>query len=235
VPRSELPKAFTPETLRTMDRRRVRQLSRPGNGVLSADEQREFDAALRVLMQEQASKLQQSLRRFGPDRADEFDPELRRSYLRTQARLAAQAERARSTFPGLDDANVDALPEPSPVDSEGDERSDDDEEDDETLASLESDIEQTSDLLVLLERIATIEQEQLEHHKAQELRDVRGVFFALVVSVAVIVAGVAPVVDAMPSQRWLILAWTAVVCGTAGLVYALVRAVQLRGDDGETE
>jgi hypothetical protein len=234
--RSELPDTFTPDTVRDLDIRRVRQLSRPGNGVLSPEEQQEFDAALRDVMQEQSGRLAHSLRRFDPDRAAGFDPELRRSYLRTQARLAQQAERARRAFPELATELEDAAPPTAletPTEEEPDEISD--AKDDDTLAELESDIEEASDLLVLLERIASIEQEQLEHHKAQELRDVRSVFFALVVSVAVIIAGVSPLVDADPSQRLYILGWTAAVCVTAGVVYAIVRAVQLRGDEADTE
>jgi len=57
------------------------------------------------------------------------------------------------------------------------------------------------------------------------------VYFAVVVSVAVIVSGVAPLVAAEPSQRLLILGWTALVCLTAGLVYAAVRAAQSHRSD----
>ena len=48
-----------------------------------------------------------------------------------------------------------------------------------SLGALESEIEQTSDTLEILERIASIQQQQLEHQRTQVLRDVRGVFFAL--------------------------------------------------------
>ena len=51
-------------------------------------------------------------------------------------------------------------------------------------------------------------------------------FFALLVSVAVIVAGVAPLVEAEPHERTLIVLWTLVVCAVAGVVYAVVRAAQ---------
>ena len=51
------------------------------------------------------------------------------------------------------------------------------------------------------------------------LHDVRGVFFALVVSVAVVVAGVAPLVQADADERRLIVFWTLAVCGAAGIVY----------------
>ena len=236
VDRSELPATFTPETLRDLDFATARVLARPGNGVLTAEEQKEFDAAFREVMRDPTGRLQQSLRRFGRDRAEHLDPELRRSYLRSRARLEAQAERARTSFPQLssDLGETPSAPEVAPGPEDGSARDDeerDEASDDMSLASFQSEIEETSDSLVLLERIASLEQEQLEHHRAQALRDVRGVFFALVVSVAVIVAGVAPLVGAEPHDRVLILLWTAVVCLVAGLVYAVVRAVQSRRVD----
>ena len=227
--RSDLPEVFTPETLRGMDLSTVRRLSQRDNGVLTAEEQRDFDSALRAVMQEPTGRLQHSLRRFDRNRADALDPELRRSYLRTRDRLRAQAERARVAFPQLStDIEATTLEPPTSPASPAGEVTDDD-TDDISLASFESDIEETSDSLVLLERIASIEQQQLEHHRDQALRDVRGLFFALVVSVAVIVAGVGTLVGADPSDRLLILGWTALVCVTGGLVYALVRAAQSRG------
>ena len=45
-------------------------------------------------------------------------------------------------------------------------------------------------------------------------------------SVAVIIAGVAPVVEAEPHQRLLMLLWTAAAIAVAGLAYALVRGAQ---------
>ena len=99
-----------------------------------------------------------------------------------------------------------------------------------SIGELESEIEQTSDTLEILERIASIQLQQLEHQRTQVLRDVRGVFFALLVSVAVIVAGVTPLVEASPDDRRLILVWTLVICAAAGVVYAIVRARQSKGD-----
>ncbi len=242
--RSDLPATFTPDTLRDMDLSTVRRLSRPNNGVLTESEQRDFDAAVRTVMQEPASRLRRSRQRVDPGRAEALDPELRRSYLRAQARLNAQAERARASFPQLSTELDDTTPDPSdrsdrPARSEPSTPTDepdqaaDGETDDTTLGTFEAEIEETSDTLVLLERIASIEQQQLEHHRAQALRDVRGLFFALVVSVAVIVSGVAPLVAADPRRRLLILAWTAIVCVIAGVVYAVVRAVQLRTTDAD--
>lgn len=60
------------------------------------------------------------------------------------------------------------------------------------------------------------------------LRDVRDVFFALLVSVAVIVSGVAPLVQAEPRERRLIVLWTLAVCAFAGVVCAAVRLVRSR-------
>jgi hypothetical protein len=58
------------------------------------------------------------------------------------------------------------------------------------------------------------------------LRDVRGIFFALIVSVAVIIAGVAPLVEADAHDRRLIALWTLVVCVVTGVGYATVRSTQ---------
>ena len=104
--RSDLPATFTPETMRELDLATLRRLSQRNNRILSADEQRDFDMALGEVMREHTDRMQQSLRRFDPDRAEGYDPELRRSYLRTRARLAAQAERARTSFPQLDAISI---------------------------------------------------------------------------------------------------------------------------------
>src|SRR4029079_14196552 len=139
---------------------------------------------------------------------------------RTEERLAAQARRTRQTFPQFTgDWDVAGEPlAPKSPDAPGEQ------DDGISLGALESEIEQTSDTLEILERIATIQEQQLEHQRTQVLRDVRGVFFALLVSVAVIVAGVSPLVQASPDERRLILVWTLAICATAGVVYAIVRA-----------
>lgn len=221
--RADLPAVFTPETVRRLDMRTVSRLSRPRNGVLSADEQRAFDDALRIVMQDTTDRLDQTLRRARRPGPTDLDPDLRRSYVRARARLASQARQAQENFPELTrgwgappdtpDATSTPATEADPVD-------------DVSLGSFESAIEQTSDTLEILERIASMQQQQLEHQRSQTLRDVRGLFFALLVSVAVIVAGVAPLVEAAPRQRRLILVWTLVVCALAGLGYAVVRAAQ---------
>ena len=228
IDRSQLPDEFTPETVRRLGFRTARVLADPGNGILSADEQAAFDRALREVMQGSGDRLGRT-RRIPTD----VDPQLRRSYLRTQQRLEAQAQRARRAFPQLagdwrpdDPARGDEprpVDEPTPVEAEA-------AEPDVSIGAFEDDIEQTSDTLEILEQIAGIQRQQLEHQRSQLLSETRGLFFALAVSVAVIVGGVAPLVEASPHDRRLILLWTAAICAVGGLAYAAVRAVQGRSD-----
>jgi hypothetical protein len=217
-----------------MGMRTARFLARPNNGILDPDEQAAFDRALRQVLQGSTDRLGRSFgrsRRTGPPTTD---PDLRRSYQRAQARLDAQAERARRAFPQLtQDWDVDAASatdetgaptaqvEPVTDDAQGD-------AEDQSIGTFETEIEQTSDTLEILEQIASIQGQQLEHQRSQLLAETRGVFFALAVSVAVIVAGIAPLVEASPGDRRLILAWTAAVCAVGGLGYAAVRTVQSR-------
>ena len=217
--RADLPAEFTPDTVRRLDMATIRRLSQPANGILDATDQHSFDQALRTVMQDTTDRLDRSLHRTRLGGQVGLDPQLRRSYARTEARLAAQARRARQSFPQLTDdwETVAELPESTQTDAN---------DDDISLAALESEIEQTSDTLEILERIASLQLQQLEHQRTQALRDVRGVFFALIVSVAVVVAGVAPLVQAEPHDRTLILLWTLAACGVAGVVYALVSARQ---------
>jgi hypothetical protein len=58
--RADLPEQFTPETVRRLDMFTARRLSQPDNGILSADEQRSFDLALRSVMQDTADRLERA-------------------------------------------------------------------------------------------------------------------------------------------------------------------------------
>ena len=80
----------------------------------------------------------------------------------------------------------------------------------------------------MLERIASLQQQQLEHQESRLLSETRGFFFAFLVSVAVIIAGVAPLVEAEPHDRLLVVLWTVAAIAVAGLVYYVVRRVQGR-------
>jgi hypothetical protein len=224
VSRADLPDEFTPETVRRLGFRTIHQLSDPGNGILTADEQASFDAALRDVVRPTTERLDATLRRANRGGPGNLDPQMRRSFTRTQARLAEQARRARESFPELTtdwDPDTGEAPSVAPV-AEGETSV----SDAESLASFEDEVEQATTTLEMLERIADIQQHQLEHQESQLLSETRGIFFAFLVSVAVLVAGVAPLVEAEPHDRWLILLWTLVAIVAAGAVYALVRMAQ---------
>ncbi|CAN5514671.1 hypothetical protein BH10ACT3_BH10ACT3_13560 [soil metagenome] len=248
--RSQLPDEFTPDTVRAMGMRTARLLARPGNGILDPREQLSFDRALREVVAGSADRLRRSFGREQQVDPQELDPNLRRSYQRTQRRLNAQAARARQAFPQLaDDWAVDPAAGPGrepeaevdgsadvgtsdPIDDATQGATDDTTGggDDVSLGTFEAEITQTSDMMDILEQIAGLQQQQLEHQKSQVLSETRSLFFALAVSVAVIIAGIAPLVEASPDDRLVILEWTAVVLAIAGCAYAAVRAVQSRSD-----
>lgn len=215
VTRADLPDELTPETLRHIGFRTLRAFARRDNGVLDAREQQEFDAALAALRRGAASLVDESLRRAQRGEPGTLDPAMRRSYVRTQRLLAQQAERTRRRLPELAvEADTDAGPEVAPAD------------DDVSPDALEQQVEQTSNTLDMLERIATLQQQLLDHQRSQLLSETRGFFFAFLVSLAVIVAGVAPLVEASAHDRLLIVIWTVAATGVAAVVYALVRRRQ---------
>ncbi len=225
--RADLPEELTPEALRHLGFRTLRQLAQPGNGVLDAEEQRRFDVALEELKKETAALVDTSLQRSRRGGPGNLDPEMRRSYARTQQRLAEQARRAREHFPEVAehlDQSTATAETPTPSEPETAQ----DTSDDVSLGTLEQEVEQTSDTLDMLEKIASIQQQQLDHQVTQLLSETRGLFFAFVVSVSVIIAGVAPMVEAEPHERWLIAIWTVATIALAGVVYAVVRAAQNR-------
>ncbi len=227
----------------------LRQLADHRNGVLDADEQQQFDAALREVMRGTASRVTEAVQRAPRGGPAPRDPGLRRSYERTQQRLAEQTRRAQERFPELaldlpdepsEGTGPSSATEPSPpTTAPGPSPSDGavtatptasgtPTDDDVSPSALAQEVEQTSETLDMLEKIASLQEQQLKHQESQLLTETRGVFFAFLVSVAVIVAGIAPLVEAEPHERVLIVVWTVVVIAAAGLVYALVRRVQGR-------
>lgn len=251
--RADLPDELTPQALRQIDFRTLRQLARPGNGVLDPEEQRAFNAALAELRRGTSALVDESLARARQPEPQDLDPAMRRSYARTQRRLAEQARRARASFPApVDDppshtayppedpSHTPTRESPGVTDPSTDSDVAVDPADDPSLTSaddnvspemLQDEVEQTSDTLDLLERIASLQQQVLNRQEDQLLSETRGVFFAFVVSVAVIVAGVAPLVEASPHDRLLTVVWTLAVTVVGGLVYAGVRAFQGRRRD----
>jgi hypothetical protein len=225
--RADLPEEFTPDSLRHLGLRQLGQLRR-ANHVLDPAEQAQFNTAFDALLVEVKNQLQDADGRAGRGGPRGLDPDMRRSYARTQQRLQEQARRARAALPQLDEPDGTGQPpseqpsvdEPTPTEE--------DSADDVSADSLSEEIEESSTMLELLDRIATIEEQSLEHQKSQLLLDTRGFFFAFLVSVSVIIAGVAPLVEAEPHDRLLILMWTGLAIVLAALVYAGVRAAQRR-------
>lgn len=225
--RADLPAELTAEALSGLGFGTLRRLADHRNGVLDAADQKQFDAALAEVMRGTASRLNETLERARRPSPGSLDPALRRSYQRAQQRLDEQARRARRNFPELPLDGSAVTPEPTPSDDgpEGGTATSAQDED-VSPTTLEQEVEQTSETLDMLERIASLQQQQLDHQESQLLTDTRGLFFAFLVSVTVIIAGVAPLVEAEPHARVLILLWTAGVILAAGLVYLLVRRVQ---------
>jgi hypothetical protein len=226
ITREDLPADLTPETLRQVDFRILRAVSQHDNGILSPAEQEQFDAALREVVRGTSSFVNDSLERSRRGGPANLDPDMRRSYARIQQRLAHQAQRAQQRLPelGIDvSPELGAASEPAttaPASTAGEV------DDDVSPSSLELEVEQTSETLDMLERIAALQQQQVEHQARQFLTETRSLFFAFLVSVAVIVAGVAPLVEAEPHERLQILLWTLVAVTVAGLVYVVVRGRQ---------
>jgi hypothetical protein len=225
--RDDLPAELTAESLRGIDFRTLRRLAHHGNGILDDDKQKQFDAAFGEVVRGTATLVNESLQRSRRGGPGNLDPALRRSYERTQQRLAAQAARARERYPELAE-HLDPPTTSEPAEPDVSTTAAETPDDDVSPDTLEQEVEQTSDTLDLLEKIASIQEQQLEHQESQLLGETRGLFFAFVVSVAVIIAGVAPLVEAEPHDRLLIALWTIAVVAVAGLVYALVRAVQVK-------
>ena len=220
--------------MRRLGFRTLRQLAQRDNGILDTEEQQQFDAALADVVRGTASLVNESAQRARRGGPGTLDPAMRRSYQRTQQRLAEQARRARESFPELAldfpelalDASSDPIEAPERDAPTTRTTTAEAHDDDVSPGTLEQEVEQTSETLDMLERIASLQQQQVEHQERQLLSETRGFFFAFLVSAAVIIAGVAPLVEAEPHDRLLIVLWTLAGIAAAGLVYALVRGVQ---------
>ena len=80
-----------------------------------------------------------------------------------------------------------------------------------------------------MSEIADISKRTFSLEQQRDLQSTRGVFFGLVVSVAVLVAGWAPLVDESDwTDRLWIIGLTVGTCLIAALVYALIRRRQNR-------
>ena len=99
------------------------------------------------------------------------------------------------------------------------------------MSDLEQRLSEQMELVEVMTEIADVSKRTYALEQQRDLQNTRGVFFGFVVSVAVLVAGWAPVVAADDwSERVWILCLTVGTCALAGAVYALIRRRQNRLD-----
>lgn len=231
---------FTPESLRGIPMSELGRLARPGNGVLSAEEQPAFDAALHALMSDAARRVSRQMDRAdwkrtvreargkggrpgGVERPTRVDQQLHR----LARGIEEQVDRAEALAPAVDwsFAQADETPvtpdTPTPADSDGSSS--------ETVADLEQRLTEQVELVQVMSEIAEVSKRTFALEQQRDLQTTRGVFFGFVVSVAVLVAGWAPIVAARDwDERAWTLGLTLATCVAAGIVYALVRRWQNR-------
>ncbi|HET6938586.1 MAG TPA: hypothetical protein VFI19_08280 [Nocardioides sp.] len=244
--RADLPEEFTRETIRALPISVLRRVARPGNGILTPEEQVVFDAALHEVMSETAGRVSRQIdrsdwatvmrdanspgRRGGPGRSARADENLRRL---TQ-RFGRQVDVAEGLAPEVDWSfaqPVEVSPQPAdpvPVETSG--------EDTETVSDLEQRLTDQVELVQVMSEIADMSKRTYALEQQRDLQNTRGVFFGFVVSVAVLVAGWAPIVatDDWAERLW-ILGLTVATCVVAGAVYALIRRWQDKPDAAESE
>jgi hypothetical protein len=269
--RADLPDEFTPESIRGLPLGTLRRLARPGNGILTPEEQTAYDAVLHEVMSETARRVSRQMDRpewakvrreanarsgrQGRGSASRVDEQLSRLARRIDQQVGA----AEALAPGVDwsFAQTDeapAAPESPPVakrpadpapadggpsdaappdpvavqaDPEVNEDTQDAGEDHETVSDLEQRLTEQVELVQVMSEIAEVGKRTYKLEQQRDLQSTRGVFFGFVVSVAVLVAGWAPVVAADDwAERIWILGLTVGTCVLAGLVYALIRKWQ---------
>ncbi|RLV49044.1 hypothetical protein D9V37_10725 [Nocardioides mangrovicus] len=249
--RADLPDALTPQTLRELPMSTLRRLARPDNGILTPEEQTAFDAMLHDVMRQAASRVsdrmhpewatvREASRRGGTGRSPRVDAQLRR----LAQRIDAQVDAAEALAPGVDwsfaggdeEPDAPAVPE-TPAQPAPDDNTDDHaDEDAGTISDLEDRLTEQVELVQVMSEIADVSKRTYALEQQRDLQSTRTVFFGFVVSVAVLVAGWAPIVAADDwTERWWVLGLTLATCVAAALVYALVRRWQQRHPAPETD
>lgn len=233
--RADLPAELTAETIRTLPLGTLRRLSRPGNGVLSPQEQKEFDAVLHEVMSQAATRVAGQMNRpeWAQVRREAGAREARRgrggSSSRVEEQLSRLARRidqqvgaAESLAPGVDWSFAQGgqpVEVTDPIVASG--------VDTDTVSDLEQRLSEQVELVQVMSEIADVSKRTYALEQQRDLQNTRTVFFGFVVSVAVLVAGWAPIVAAHDwAERVWILLLTLGTCAVAGVVYALIRSRQ---------
>ncbi|MGC4111885.1 MAG: hypothetical protein QM747_15985 [Nocardioides sp.] len=246
--RADLPDELTPDSIRRLPLRTLKRLAAPGNGVLDTDEQARFDAALHEVMSETAGRVSRQItrpdwnaimreaknregRRGGPGRPSRVDDQLRR----LAQRFDQQVDAAEALAPGVDWSFAQDPDQPAKSPEVTDASTVEETDSSETVSDLEQRLTEQVELVEVMTEIAEVSKRTYALEQQRDLQTTRGVFFGFVVSVAVLVAGWAPVVaaDDWTERRW-ILALTLATCVVAGLVYGLVRQWQNRKEPEES-
>lgn len=248
--RADLPAVFTPDTLRTLPMGVLKRLRDPRNGVLSPDDQKAYDAALHQLMADAAQRISgrmdpadweriaQHAHRGGGWRGAREDKRLQR----IARRFGDQVEAAEELAPGVDwsfaapaelvaqapPTEPPAAPAESPAESPSADalpRVDEDE----TLPQFEERMTEQMQLVGIMADLAEMSHRTYDLERQRDRSETRTVFFGFVVSVAVLVAGWAPLVAThdWPERLWIV-GLTVATCVVAGVVYALTRHWQKR-------
>jgi hypothetical protein len=209
------PDEFNTSMIRRMSISTIRELQQPGNGILNEAQQRSFDAAFEAwwapTRQQLADTVAAVMPKFNFNSIVGANLKASMDKLRkqTEAQLAASTRIDRSVEQLLPKASLDlrhARPIPAAT----------------SAGALEANVEDNARHLHVLEAIAGV------LHR-QEESATRGAFFYSIVSVMVIVAGVAPLVT---MNTWADRLWTlgisAAIASAAGFVYWRVRIEQRR-------
>ncbi|HEX4686279.1 MAG TPA: hypothetical protein VH228_05830 [Nocardioides sp.] len=244
--RADLPQELTPETVRQLPLPVLRRLSRPGNGILSPEEQASFDGVLHEVMSEAAGRVSRQIdrmdwatvrrdvngrdaRRGRPGRPTKVDEHLRR----LTRGIDRQVDVAEALAPGVDWSFAQSDEGTRPAEPGATEPDDGGAQ---TVSDLEQRLTEQVELVQVMSEIADVSKRTYALEQQRDLQTTRGVFFGFVVSVAVLVAGWAPIVAADDwAERVWILCLTVGTCIVAAVVYALIRRAQTRRQAAEDE
>lgn len=241
--RADLPEEFTPESVRQLPMATLRRLAHSGNGILDAEEQKAFDAVLHEVLSDTAHRVSRQIDR--PDWATVMrDASARRSERGARAsdrrvdaqlsrlarRLNQQVGAVEDLAPGVDWSFAQAgSTSPGPASAASSAGSETASSETDTVADLEQRLTEQVELVQVMSEIAEVSKRTYALEQQRDLQETRTVFFGFVVSVAVLVAGWAPLVVAEDwTERLWVIGLTVATCVVAGLVYALVRRRQNR-------
>ncbi|WP_375491389.1 hypothetical protein [uncultured Jatrophihabitans sp.] len=251
--RADLPDEFTVDTVRDLPLATLRRLADRRNGVLNEEEQQAFDRAVHEVMGAAAQRVsrqftnadwsaRQRKRSARGARSGRASSGADKQLDRIARRIGQQIDVAEALAPGVDWSFAQptqppddtaapqadsAAPTDVPADSGDTAQSTDDSTG--TVSDLEQRISDQVELVEVMSEIADVSRRTFGLEQDRDLQNTRTVFFGFVVSVAVLVAGWAPLVAARDwTERSWIIGLTVGTCAIGAGVYGLVRIRQNR-------